>query len=368
MKKNLRPEEFDQLADIGWSQMAQRLDKSMPTKVAAPARNNWWKLASILMLIGLGFLSMLLHKQSKATVEPLIPLVSHFSFTVPAPNIEVNIPTQNHRIAQNLQANKTASSSTIVIETTELAQQDTPSNLNTRLNINIQTKKSTSASNLDLSIVAPISSLKMNLEHEQNPALPMLEKGRRQARFGVNMNLATTTRFDMASVGGGFSVLLPLGKRFSIEPGVGYGLTRWNEDKHFNDAIAAKYAAAPGLNVDYRVRQSLELPISLHYQPVPKISLTGGLDLNLLLYHRMVFESIGGYRGLDVYKDQMNQAELNKMNRINVRAHGGVAWTPTRDWGVGVSYNQNLMPNTKEKSSKLRFFNHTFKLRMSRYF
>ena len=111
------------------------------------------------------------------------------------------------------------------------------------------------------------------------------------------------------------------------------------------------------------------MPVSFHFKPVRQFALTGGVDVGLLISQRMEFESDNrAYDPFKSYKKQLNDSELNQINRFNLAAHGGVSWFPTQSWKLGVFYGQNLTNETKAKESKLKFSNHSFKVRMARYF
>ena len=373
MKGHIHSDDFGPLADKGWKSLSARLDKELPVRKVPPKGVPYRKIAVVLALLCGVLLLYLLLSQQKTTRTPFQPIpkiVNNISFNVQQPDIVVNNllePSAPNSLAEKkpvIVANRQALSEIPIPKTTDYTSHTT-----IRLHYNNLSKYvdqlPTTLKPVAISTNADISLTKSQIK------LQNLEAPKRHTRLGVNLSSSTHGMLQSAGVGGGISVSFPVGKRFSVEPGVGYDLARFNEINLPNEEQAFTFArtamASPNLNVRYRVRKSIEMPVSVHYQPIRQLALTGGVDVGLLISQRMVFES-NGYSGLDVYKQQLNDSELNQLNRLNIGAHGGVSWFPSNDWKLGVYYGQNLTAEKKVKQQKLKFSNHIFKVRMARYF
>ncbi len=372
MKGHIHSDDFGPLADKGWKSLSARLDKELPVRKVPQNGVPYRKIAVVLTLLcGVLLLSLLLSQQktTRPPFQPIPKIVNNISFNVQQPDIVVNLlePSAPIYLAEKkpvIVANHQALSEIPISKTTDYTSHTTIG-----LHYNNFSKYvdqlPTTLKPVAISTNADISSTKSQIKL-QNLAAP-----KRLIRLGVNLSSSTRGRLQSTGVGGGISVSFPVGKRFWVEPGVGYDLARYNEVTSSNEGDAFAYArtamASPSLNVKYRVRKSIEMPVSIHYQPIRQLALTGGVDVGLLISQRMVFES-NGYSGLDVYKQQLNDSELNQLNRLNIGAHGGVSWFPSNDWKLGVYYGQNLTAEKKVKQQKLKFSNHVFKVRMARYF
>ncbi len=373
MKGQIHSDDFGPLADKGWKSLSARLDRELPVHKAPKKGIPYRKMAVVLALLCGVLLLSLLFSQQKTTRTPFQPIpkiVNQISFNIQQPDIVVNLlePSAPTYLAEKRPifatpnpANIESSSFTIPIRKSPTAESIGLRYRNFSQYITQLPTVNPVALNATTDLVTKQTQIK----------LQKLAANERHTRLGVNFNSATHGKLESASVGGGISVSFPIGKRFSVEPGVGYDLMRFkemvvpNEGNEFS--LARAVMATPSLNVKYRVRKSIEMPVSIHYQPIRQLALTGGVDVGLLISQRMVFES-NNYTGMDAYKKQLNESELNQLNRVNIGAHGGVSWFPSSDWKLGVYYGQNLTSEKKLKQQKLKFSNHIFKVRMARYF
>ena len=383
MKEHIHSNDFEQLAKKGWEDLSARLDRELPVQKIPAKGLPYGKIAAVLALLcGVLLLSLLISKQKakRAPFQPVPKIVNNISFNVQSPDIVINLPepaaplilAEKHLIIASpslplSSSSSSSSSSSVSVDILADKKQDLPQTVDLHDNIFDKYIKK-------IPIIWSAVALNKVEDVANNQAAIKLQKLAsldRHARLGVNLNSATHGMFQSVSVGGGISVSFPIGKRFSVEPGVGYDKMRFSEidvpaqDPEFS--LARAIQATPSLNVKYRVRNSIEMPVSVHYQPIRQLALTGGVDVGLLISQQMVFEQ-NGYSGFDAYKKQLNEGELNQLNRVNIGAHGGVSWFPTSDWKLGVYYGQNLTPEKKMKQQKLKFSNHIFKVRMARYF
>ncbi len=371
MKGHIHSDDFGPLADKGWKSLSARLDKVLPVRKAPQKGVPYRKIAVVLALLcGVLLLSLLLSQQktTRTPFQPIPKIVNQISFNVQQPDIVVNL------LEPSAPSTYLAEKKPIIVASQQsILESSTPETSSRGKTISgglqynnfskyvdqLPTALAPVEANRDVDMSSSPTQIKI-----QNIAAP-----KRLTRLGVNLSSSTRGRLQSTGVGGGISVSFPVGKRFWVEPGVGYDLARYNELTSSNegDTFARTVMASPSLNVKYRVRKSIEMPVSIHYQPIRQLALTGGVDVGLLISQRMVFES-NGYSGLDVYKQQLNDSELNQLNRLNIGAHGGVSWFPSNDWKLGVYYGQNLTAEKKVKQQKLKFSNHVFKVRMARYF
>lgn len=372
MKQPIHSKEFGRLADKGWNDLAERLNREMP--VEKPVRKPIAWLPRILAAVTLLFVFMLGYsfesKKHRAPFQPIPNIVNNISFEVPQPIINLRSPMAHLDAAQPVLAEKIDMLQKTLVTSVEIekinevgqarklnmGQKEFQFGVFDYLPFGGADVKTTQKNDLSTKIV----------EFEKIP------KKVRYPKLGFNLNSSTHGLFESSSIGGGVSISFPIGKKFSVEPGVGYDLMKIKEikaEENSEFSLARALMATPSLNVKYRVRQSIEMPLSFHYQPIRQIAFTGGVDVGLLITQRMVFETNSfSNQGFDSYKKQLNDSELNQLERFNFGAHGGVAWQPSQNWKLGVYYGQNILNKKKETQPKLKFSNHVFKVRMAHYF
>lgn len=375
MKEHIHSDEFEKLANKGWNDLSAKLDRELPLPNGPINDFPFRKVAVVLaLLFGVLLMSVILSrpKTHSPSFQPVPKIVNHISFDVQSPDIVVNLlePSAPTSLAgKNPVFAINAKDATNVESYTFLAP-NRPKTEVIGLQYNNFSKYTPQLPRVQGSVTSNVVADMSTNQTQVN--LKKLNSKDRHVRLGVNLNSATHGALQSASIGGGISVSFPIGKKFRMEPGVGYDLMRFSEIPIPNDgtefSLARAVKATPSLNVKYRVRKSIMMPLSIHYQPIRQLALTGGVDVGLLISQRMVFESTNSYSGFDSYKKQLNQGELNQLNRVNIGAHGGVSWFPTNTWKLGLYYGQNLTSEKKLKQQKLKFSNHIFKVRMARYF
>lgn len=376
MKGNIQSNDFSQLAEKGWNDLSARLDRELPV-TEKPAQSFPFRKTAVVLALLFGVLLltfMLTQQKTRAPFQSVPKIINHITFDVQQPDIVVSLLAPSASI-----------SSTLLTEKKQILQTD-----NIQTNSVVFRKKVTFSDAMESSglqyenigkyiskLPSSVSPINYNGQSvvAQSQAQVKLQKvasSERHTRLGFNLNSTTHGLFQSASVGGGVSVSFPIGKRFSVEPGVGYDMMRFKEMDHLEleseFSLARAVMATPSLNVKYRVRKSIAMPLSIHYQPIRQFALTGGVDVGLLISQQMVFENENSYKGFDAYKKQLNEGELNQLNRINIGAHGGVSWFPTDGWKLGLYYGQNLTTEKKLKQEKAKLYNHIFRIRMARYF
>ncbi len=373
MKGHIHSDDFGQLADKGWNDLSARLDRELPTPKVPIYRLPYQKIAIVLALLcGVLLFTMMLSKQKtkRAPFQPIPQIVNNISFNVQQPDIVLNlvepsispILSEKNPIFAKAERQDINNSS---VESTSISAHSPVIGLKHSFFSHYISQLPIIQRTVSSEKIAEVTS------NQKQVKLKQLALNKRHTRLGFNVSSGMHGKMQSASVGGGISVSFPIGKRFSVEPGVGYDMMRFNELKIANEgdefSLARAVMATPSLDVKYRVRKSIEMPLSIHYQPIRQLALTGGVDVGLLISQKMVFES-NGYSGFDAYKKQLNEGELNQLNRVNIGAHGGVSWFPSNDWKLGLYYGQNLTSEKKLKQQKLKFSNHIFKVRMARYF
>ncbi len=381
MKRNIQSDEFGFLAEKGWNKLSERLDREMPAEKSRPKAFGWMTraaivAASLIIVSALGYFLKPTH--SRVPMEPIRPIVNHITFQVESPDIVINrIMTPKSVVTPKFLSENKTSLQTFSKELSGDTQDDvTKKDASANPNVIGVGRQRVLRSTTFLATKSQEIDYEYVLSKEPVPGFIALDNKNlgRHAKLGFNLSSTSRGLLQSLGVGGGVSVAFPIGKKFSVEPGVGYDLTKYPEQKvDLIDepifGLARMVHATPNLNVKYRMRQSIELPLSIHYHPIKQIALTGGVDVGLLISQRMVFENSNlAYSGFDAYKNQLNQSEMNQLNRFNFGAHGGVSWFPTVNWKLGLYYGQNLTNERKIKEKKLKFSNHIFKVRMARYF
>lgn len=371
MKRFNNSEDFGSLADKGWNDLSSKLDAHIPVKT--PVRSSFYQkiiAASLLLLIGLLVFGYSLRKKETRTVQPLPQIVNHFSFNVEAPKIALLPLVKNS--SSNLKSPDTKNKIDFSAAHLDMKEPNKSQNdlfaqeflarelvLSTRL---LPTKLTQVDHTLDRTIegAAKVVDLPLQLDSKN-------------ARLGINLNSSARGFLEGTGIGGGVSVVFSIGKWFSVEPGVGYNVMKMGTPTQKVESVkyptVAAFAATPDMEIKYRLRQSIAMPLSFHFQPIKQFALTGGVDVGLLISQRMAFETDNrAYDPFKSYKKQLSDSELNQMNRFNLAAHGGVSWFPTQSWKLGLFYGQNLTNETKAKQSKPKYSNHSFKVRMAYYF
>ncbi len=364
--------DFGPLADKGWSQLSERLDKELPTSTAAPKYRAGYKLlASVITLIGLMLITYSIgaNKQNRK-VAVLEPITTNITFDVPVAPLSIERPNIVKTIV-----NKVIITHNEPIEGHIISEVAfTPKQAKESLLLN-EVKAMQIVSTLPRQVFAPTSNMasahlvKRILSSSEKSIKPITHK--KLPVLGFNLSSSANGIIQGGGVGGGMSVLFPISKKFSLEPGLGYGLMRYNNLptnlSSEADVSFARVAPAPKSDLRYRLHQTIEMPLSVHYRPIEQLALTGGLDIDLLISQRMVFaQTENGLVG-SAYAKSLNASEMNQLNRVNLGAHGGVSWFPVNEWKIGVYYGQNLLGKTKS-DSKLKFSNQTYKVRLAHYF
>jgi len=375
MKEHIHSDEFEKLANKGWNDLSAKLDRELPLPNGPINDFPFRKVAVVLaLLFGVLLMSVILSrpKTHSPSFQPVPKIVNHISFDVQSPDIVVNLlePSAPTSLAEKNPVFAINAKDATNVESYAFLAPNRPKTEVIGLQYNNFSKYTPQLPRVQGSVTSNVVADMSTNQTQVN--LKKLNSKDRHVRLGVNLNSATHGALQSASIGGGISVSFPIGKKFRMEPGVGYDLMRFSEIPIPNDgtefSLARAVKATPSLNVKYRVRKSIMMPLSIHYQPIRQLALTGGVDVGLLISQRMVFESTNSYSGFDSYKKQLNQGELNQLNRVNIGAHGGVSWFPTNTWKLGLYYGQNLTSEKKLKQQKLKFSNHIFKVRMARYF
>ena len=375
MKEHIHSDEFEKLANKGWNDLSAKLDRELPLPNGPINDFPFRKVAVVLaLLFGVLLMSVILSrpKTHSPSFQPVPKIVNHISFDVQSPDIVVNLlePSAPTSLAGKNPVFAINAKDATNVESYAFLAPNRPKTEVIGLQYNNFSKYTPQLPRVQGSVTSNVVADMSTNQTQVN--LKKLNSKDRHVRLGVNLNSATHGALQSASIGGGISVSFPIGKKFRMEPGVGYDLMRFSEIPIPNDgtefSLARAVKATPSLNVKYRVRKSIMMPLSIHYQPIRQLALTGGVDVGLLISQRMVFESTNSYSGFDSYKKQLNQGELNQLNRVNIGAHGGVSWFPTNTWKLGLYYGQNLTSEKKLKQQKLKFSNHIFKVRMARYF
>jgi len=376
MKGNIQSNDYSQLAEKGWNDLSARLDRELPVTVKPAQSFPFRKTAVVLaLLFGVLLLTFMLTQQkTRAPFQSVPKIINHITFDVQQPDIVVSLLDPSASISATLLTEKKQTLQTDNIRTNSVVFRKKVIFSDTKESSGLQDENIGKISKLP----SPVSTINYNGQSviTQSQAQVKLQKAapsERHTRLGFNLNSTTHGLFQSESVGGGVSVSFPIGKRFSVEPGVGYDMMRFKEMKNHlalesEFSLARAVMATPSLNVKYRVRKSIAMPLSIHYQPIRQFALTGGVDVGLLISQQMVFENENSYKGFDTHKKQLNEGELNQLNRVNIGAHGGVSWFPTDGWKLGLYYGQNLTTEKKLKQKKAKLYNHIFKIRMARYF
>ena len=372
MKDQLN-KDFGPLADKGWSQLSKRLDKELPTAIATPRHKaSYTFAASIVALVGLMLLTYFLTQSTDEDrkVSVLEPIVTNITFNIPVAPITIERPIVVQQTIKKYSIQKIGTASSMVVATPNNAKKLTSLLVNQEKTFQVAT--SLSRHMVPLPWVEP-KSAKLGISLTSNPSteeelVPLVNK-RKLPALGFNFSSSANGFVQGAGVGGGVSMLFSLTEKFSIEPGLGYGLMRYNNpaSQASNEMAFARVAPTPHSDLRYRLRQSIEMPLSVHYRPVRQLALTGGLDIDLLISQRMIFAKTESSLVGSAYAKSLNDTEMNQLNRFNFGAHGGVSWFPVNEWKIGVYYGQKLLNQTKI-DSKLKFSNQTYKVRLAHYF
>ncbi len=378
MKHKNHIEDFGALSEKGWQDLASRLDVQMPTpKRSGLSLFQKSIVASLLLLVGVLAYGLFRPAPVHPTSPVLAPIINKISFKVDVPDVTISplvgnldspvAPKHPKRLVDTkLKESSPTSSAHLNLNPKEVLTKS----LFVKPYLYRNHKVTIGLPSHDMHIIPTVaSSLPANVSLTIKEKIP-----ERHVRLGVNVSASTRGLVSGVGAGSGISVIFPIGKWFSVEPGVGYGLMKLNSPEAPKQPqedffYRRSFVAIPDLTVAYRVRQFIEMPVSFHFQPIRQIALTGGVDVGLLVSQEMVFETgKQPYNAFSNFKKQKSDNEFSQLNRLNFAAHGGVSWFPTNTWKLGVYYGQNLTKESEVKHSKLKFSNHIFKVRLARYF